>query len=510
MRFLTFLLIIAALLVPSSVRGGDGAATVKWGGAPSPNMVSIAKHLPDSLDKAEPLWELQLGSHQYSIPTIDGDRMFLGVNDRGLKRAGVQPTNGGVLMCIDRKTADLIWQLPTPRFFKGVVPPSHFNQWKCGFCSGPVVDGDKVYIISGRGEILCLDREGQRNGNDGPFTGELDYMNVKEPGRKLLPTDGDILWRYDMVKEVDVIPHDVCGSTLLLYNDFLFACTSNGVDDRHNKVPHPLAPSMIVLDKHTGKLIAVDGAKIGTRMLHGHWSSPGFGKAGETPAVFFGGGDGFLYAFALPDAASQPAAEGSKVPSLNLLWSHDCNPPPYRKRYGQEVPYARWNRQSREGPSEIIATPVYYKNRVYVAIGQSPLHGPGNGNLCCVDAKTGEKVWSSTHVDRSLSTAAIKDDLLYISDFSGQLHCFDALTGHRYWDHDLKFGAWSASPFVADGKVYVGAKNNKVWIFKTGKEKKLLSTNRVKSMSITPVAVDGILYLPTQRKLIAYPGTVGK
>ena len=38
------------------------------------------------------------------------------------------------------------------------------------------------------------------------------------------------------------------------------------------------------------------------------------------------------------------------------------------------------------GPSEIIATPVFYNNRVYVAIGQDPLHGRGKGCVTCIDA----------------------------------------------------------------------------------------------------------------------------
>jgi hypothetical protein len=35
------------------------------------------------------------------------------------------------------------------------------------------VDGNRVYVVGNRGEILCLDRDGQANGNDGPFLDEL-------------------------------------------------------------------------------------------------------------------------------------------------------------------------------------------------------------------------------------------------------------------------------------------------------------------------------------------------
>ncbi len=43
---------------------------------------------------------------------------------------------------------------------------------------------------------------------------------------------------------------------------------------------------------------------------------------------------------------------------------------------------------------------MFYKNRIYVAVGQDPEHGEGVGNLTCIDAtKTGDvtktaKIWS--------------------------------------------------------------------------------------------------------------------
>jgi hypothetical protein len=66
-----------------------------------------------------------------------------------------------------------------------------------------------------------------------------------------------------------------------------------------------------------------------------------------------------------------------------------------------------------EGPSEINATPVFYKNRVYVAIGQDPEHGEGVGHLVCVDAtKTGDitktgLIWDFKEIHRSISTVSI-------------------------------------------------------------------------------------------------------
>ena len=463
-------------------------------------MVSNAKNLPADPANTPPLWEVKLGKHQYSIPTIDRGRIYVAGNDAGVVRPGYDPSDGGAVMCLDQATGKLIWQLPCPRYYDGVKAPYHFDQWSCGVCSGPVVEGDRVYLIGNRGEILCLDREGQANGNDGPFLDELKYFDVADaPDAKLLPTDGDILWKYNLITELGVILHDVCGSTLLIHGDYLYACTSNGIDDRHDKIPKPDVPTLIVLDKKTGKLVARDDEKIGRRLLHCNWSSPSAGRVNGKALIFFGAGDGILYAFEPPP----PSAPNAPVQFLPKVWSYDCNPPGYRMRDGQPAPYSKHSKNSAEGPSEVIGTPVFYQDRVYVTIGQSYLHGTGQGCLSCVDAATGAKVWTSTLVNRTLATVAIADGLLYVPDNTGNLHCFDAVTGERYWIHSLEAKTWCASAFVADGKVYAGTEANVLWVLQAGKEKRVLSKSRLKSMPITPTAVDGVLYLPTQSSLIA-------
>ncbi len=134
-------------------------------------------------------------------------------------------------------------------------------------------------------------------------------------------------------------------------------------------------------------------------------------------------------------------------------------------RDGQLLRYSTDRQKTPDGPSEIIGVPVFHEGRVYVAIGQSPLHGDGQGCLSCVDAATGTKVWDSRLIERSLATPAIAGGLLYIPDCAGNLHCFDAGTGERYWMHSLESKTWGASAFVADDKVFVGTEEKMLWVF---------------------------------------------
>jgi len=497
-----FIIACPAIHAGGASGGEPPAPVVRWGGGVSPNMTSAARDLPADPGAVKPLWELKLGTHQYSIPTLDRGRIYLAANDTGMVRAGFMPTEGGMLMCVEQATGKLLWQLASPRFMGGVKPPYHFDQFACGICSGPVVDGNRVYVITGRGEVLCVDRNGQADGNDGPFVDELEYMGITgAPNAKLEPTDGDILWLYNMVTELDVAPHDVCGSTVLIVDDLLYAGTSNGIDSKHDKVTRPDAPSLIVLDKKTGKLVARDDERIGRRCLHGGWSAPSTGQVNGHTLIFFGGADGILYAFEPP----VPAADGS-VKSLKKVWSYDANPPDFRMRDGQPLRYSEYNHNRADGPSEIIGAPVFDKGRVYVAIGQSPLHGPGRGCLSCVDAATGAKVWATEEIGRSLATVALAEGLIYLPDNSGNLSCFDASSGKRHWSHPMEAKAWCASAFVADGKVYAGTEENVLWVLKAGRDLQVISRTRLKSASATPTAADGVLYLPTQRSLLAIPG----
>ena len=92
--FLIFLLALSAVMVRGASGQGNTDLPFRWGGSSSPNMVSNVKDLPADPGSIEPLWELRLGSHTYSIPTIDRGRIYLGANDAGVQRPGFKPTGG--------------------------------------------------------------------------------------------------------------------------------------------------------------------------------------------------------------------------------------------------------------------------------------------------------------------------------------------------------------------------------------------------------------------------------
>lgn len=503
----------------------------QWGRMNCRNMISPAKNLPTNFSPGKKLadgeldfrslrnvkWVARLGVHTYGNPTVADGRVFVGTNDRRFSDPRIKRDRGGVLICLDERTGRCLWRLHTRRY-RPRVYGSGFDDLNVGLCSSPTIDGDRLYVVSNRAEVLCLDVKGMADGNQGPYIKEGAYLagGDRKPV-EIQKGDADILWRFDMMHRLPTAPHDATNCNILLLGDLLYICTSNGVHRMPDQAtPLPNAPSLIVLDKKTGALVAKDDERIGGRTFHGQWSSPSAGKVDGRMLVFFGGGDGVMYAFQPPKAKAAATRPATRPATLKKVWSYDCNPPDFKiDAEGKPIDY--WSGDASrarvtkdfKGPSEIIATPVFYRNRVYVAIGRDPVHGKAKGVLHCIDA-TGKgdvtkthRIWSYRGISRSISTVSISDGLLYVADFAGVVHCLDAETGKVHWTHNTRQAIWS-STFVADGKVYVGTQRGMLWIFAAGAKKKIITKIKLPSeLSCTPIAANGVLYIATGRYLFA-------
>ncbi|MCF7972959.1 MAG: PQQ-like beta-propeller repeat protein [Phycisphaerae bacterium] len=513
--YTTFVLATACLMIGTHAPAQDWP---QWGGSSHHNMISAAQHLTVSfnpgklksdasaqsqVDMASTQgikWAVRLGSHTYGNTVVADGRVFVGTNDASLRDPRLKPTRGGLILCLDEDSGELLWQLPVPRF-RTTLKDFNYDDMNLGVCASVTVEGNRAYVVSNRGEVLCLDVEGQANGNEGPFMHEAQFMSDKDnPDFALQATDADIVWTYDMVASLPCWPQDASSSAVLIYGDYLYVGTSNGVDNSHSHVPYPDAPSLIVLDKKTGQLVAQDNEKIGRTLFHGQWSSPCLGMANGTPQILYGAGNGLCYAFK-PFVEPDPT---DPVATLNKLWSCDCNPTDTKSQPYQRGKYRTFQSGFYgQGPSEIIGTPVFHNNRVYVTVGQDTMHGRGPGALTCINASNGHIVWQSRDIDRSLATVSVKDGLVYVTDYSGYIHCLDAQTGRHLWKQDTNSPLWS-STLVADDKIFVGTENRDFWILQAGRDMKVLNKIRFPhKIYNAPIIANGVLYIATERHLYA-------
>ncbi len=200
----------------------------------------------------------------------------------------------------------------------------------------------------------------------------------------------------------------------------------------------------------------------------------------------------------------------------------------------------------------MIATPVVYEGMVYVAVGEDPEHGEGGGHLWCIDptkrgdvsptlvynSKSPEKpiahkrlqalvakdgdferdnpnsaaIWHyvgenpeefETTMHRTCGTVAIKDDILFVADFSGVFHCLDAKTGKAHWTYDMFAASW-ASPLIVENRVYISDEDGDIAIFEVSKEqKKIAEINMESAVYTTPLAANRTLYIANRNRVYA-------
>jgi outer membrane protein assembly factor BamB len=428
-----------------------------WGGTPDRNMVSLMKGIPTSWDiktKKNVKWVAKLGSQSYGNPVVSGGQVYCGTNNE-LVRNPKEGGDRGVLMCFRESDGKFLWQHTNEK-----LPAGRALDWPYqGVCSSPLVEGDRLYYVSNRCELVCLDTHGDPNGN------------------------AQVIWKFDMIEEVGSSPHNMSNSSPVSYGDLIFVGTANGQDESHVHIPSPRAPSMIAVNKKTGKLVW-EVNNVGERILHGQWSSPSVGKVGDVVQVVMGEGDGWV--------------RGYEALTAKKLWEFDLNPKD-----------SVWPKTR----NEVIATPVIWENKVFIANGQDPEHGEGVGHLYAIDAtKRGDitdagRLWHYDKIRRSISTGAIYNGLLFYADFSGFLHCLDVNTGKPYWTHDLLSSVWS-SPMVIDGKVYLGDEDGDVVVLEASKEKKVIATmNMGSSVYATAVPANGTLFIMNRNELWALSET---
>jgi len=462
-------------------------------------------------------WSTRLGSQTYGNPVVANGKVFITTNNgSGYVKRYPSSTDLGVLLALDDETGKFLWQLSREK-----LPTGRVHDWELlGMCSSALADGDRVWCVTNRNEIMCLDAEGFLDDeNDGPLK--------EEPNDN--KNEADIVWSLDLMAKLGVSQHNACSCSVTCAGDVLFVCTSNGVDEGHTKIQYPDAPSFLALDKQTGKVLWSDNSP-GSNVMHGQWSSPSYAVLGGQEQVIFPSGDGWVYSF-------DPKGDNGKS---KLLWKFDCNP--------KESVYSL----ERATRNHCIGTALVYDGRVYIGVGEDPEHGEGNGHLWCIDPNkrgdvspelvfnkanpnkpiaykrlkacepekgdftkpnpnsamvwhyTGSNVESfETTMHRTLGTAAAKNDLLFIADQSGLFHCLDAKTGKPHWTHDMLSACWG-SPLIVEAKVYIGDEDGDICVFELSAEKRMIAENNMGSQVYsTPIVANNVLYIARFNALYA-------
>jgi outer membrane protein assembly factor BamB len=292
----------------------------------------------------------------------------------------------------------------------------------------PSTDGKHVWAFVGSGDLGCYDFDGK----------EVWKFNVQD-------RYGKFNFQYGM------------HTTPLLYGDRLYL-----------PLIHSNAALVVALNKADGKEVwKVQRKSDGRDECEQSYASPTLWTGGKEPLLIVHGND-YATAHRLDD--------GSEV------W-----------RVGDLNPKSSYNNTLR-----FVASPVCTADLVVVPTAK---HGPvvavkpdAKG---AVNAGGEGEVWRMAHGTPDVPSPVVYDGLVYLCGEDGNLTCLDAKTGKALYSGQRTHpGRHRASPVYADGKVYLTARDGTVTVVKAGPEFKVLATNTVPDQTTaSPAIAGGRIYL---------------
>jgi outer membrane protein assembly factor BamB len=419
-------------------------------------------------------WRAALGYDAGPV-AASAEVVVVGTASTGREAARWHGRDGGVVVCLRAADGTRLWDSFHERLPARVndIPTSPIR-------SLPWIGGDGVYFVSNRGELVCVDPQGFRDGeNDGPVD--------DEPARGA--GDVDVKWSIDMPRDLGVFKVDASdvGAPLpspVVWGQTVYCVTGNGAHfagaPGAARQPHsPGAPSLIAVHKDSGRLQWSDSTP-SPALRYGQWTAPAMSTvAGGRPAVVYAGGDAKLYALSPDDGTP--------------IWARDIPASPYIGVGSADFP---------------VTPPLVGGGRVYVGLGGDWESGERRGRSLCAFAEAdGRLLWHFTHRDFRESSAApvLVDNVLYLLSTSGRLFALDPGSGVLRWDLTLGESREShAAPVAAGGLLYLSISNRVYVVAPTAAAGTLLGYYEFSGdVHDMPAVRDGTLYVAADGHLWA-------
>jgi outer membrane protein assembly factor BamB len=205
-----------------------------------------------------------------------------------------------------------------------------------------------------------------------------------------------------------------------------------------------------------------------------------------------------------PDAYTTPLAVRVKggteivVTGGDVITGHD-------PATGKELWRANGLNPTNDPYYRIVASPVAVKDVVFASSRVRPLLAVRAGGRG--DVTTSHKLWSFDQ-GPDVPTPATDGTYLYIVNDKGIAWCLEAATGKvLYGPQRLRPATYSASPVLADGRIYVTSEDGITSVYKAGPVFELIAENPIEDVTLSSFAVaSGRLYLRTAHKLWAIGG----
>jgi outer membrane protein assembly factor BamB len=375
------------------------------------------------------------------------------------------------------QTDNVIWRLPLPT--------------RSG--ATPIIWNDTIFLnvalepTQGALELWSVDRKTGRVSWKRPLSGG-NHMQRKQNMSSPSPvTDGTAVWVMTgtgILKAFDFTGKELWtrdiqkdhgrfglnhgyASSPLLYNDALYVQVLHGMktDD----------PSYVLrIDKKTGRTVwRVERPTNARSESPDSYSTPALLKYGTSTEIVITGGD---------------VVTGHHPDNGRELWRVTGLNPEDRGDY------------------RIVASPQVVGDMVIVPTRETPLIAlkPGARG----DATASHVAWSFTRGGPDVPTPVSDGQYVYLVNDRGIVHCLDLKTGSVvYGPQRLRPGTYTASPVLADGRIYVTNEDGVTSVFSAGPRFELVAENAIDEYTLSSVAVsNGQIFLRAEKHLYAIGG----
>jgi outer membrane protein assembly factor BamB len=303
-------------------------------------------------------------------------------------------------------------------------------------------------VFAQKGAIIGIHSKNSHASPTPIFDGDRIIVHFGHQGTAALDLDGKILWKNNNLKYEPV--HGNGGTPIIVDSNVVFS--SDGGDIQF----------LVALDRATGDVV---------------W------KSDRNPA------SSSKFAFSTPLLIEV----GDRPQIISPCAGYVAG---YESKKGDEI----WRVDYGEGYSN-VPRPVFAHGLLYVSSGY-------NSPILYAIRPGGQGDVTKTHVAWMLKKGApltpspvIHGDELYVIADNGLASCVDAKTGKIHWQERIA-GSYSASPLVADGKIYFLSEDGAGTVIKAAKEFELIARNELAEKTLASYAAsDGALYIRTEKNL---------
>lgn len=348
--------------------------------------------------------------------------------------------------------------------------------------SSPAIQGNQIWITSAVDEgkklhAIALDRATGKTLHDvtvfeisepGPvhsknshasptplIESDRVYVHYGAHGTACLKTDGTVVWKTQELKHNH--RHGPGGSPVIFEDLLILNCDGSDIQ------------FVVALDKNTGEIRWKKKREhIGDDRLTGKSNVP---MAYTTPLLTEING------------------------TIQLLSSGADSIVSYNPVNGEEYWWFRYDGYSN------VPRPVVGKGLVFISSGYDrpefyAVKVDGSGDV--TDSHLGWNMKKAAPLNPS--PLLVGDELYLVSD-NGIATCLDAVSGTQHWQERIG-GNFSASPTLADGKIYLLDEEGKTTVIAPGKKYEVLATNTLEGRTLaTPAMVDQAIFLRTDTHL---------